>query len=271
MFFFLRKLLFKCLELGLGLKTHFSLETRNPIFINFRLSSTELQAVQDALAPGYSLQKIRLLDSDIDSDYWLSLNLYEIRYPKKELSSIVKSRCEINTFVSGPNKLKGIYVFCGSPFVSKHTGAGILGYICDVAERIVMFIYGCGKLVPLEFQLTNSLLTLKVTTSGITADLAASVSTGSSNKEKSYSKLSDDYLIHNDISFFNRGHTFDRVTSNSSFSLARFTSFTPDSLLEWTLQTPFFSRKPDSVFYHLGNITYTIDALSGATFRVCGP
>src|SRR4051812_37198116 len=99
MFFFLKKILFKFMELGLGLRTCFSLETKDPIFVNFRLSPAEADRVRKSLPAGFKLCPIRFGQSDSEAHYWISYNLYELKYPKPELQHIRKARCEINTFV----------------------------------------------------------------------------------------------------------------------------------------------------------------------------
>src|SRR5258705_9918464 len=146
MLFYLKKLIFKFLELGLGLRTCFSLETKNPIFLNFKLKPEEVKRVQDTLPRGWELQKIRFAQSDEAADYWISYNLYAIKYPKSELQHIKKVRCEINTFVTDPAGRRGVFVFSGSPYVSKQTKFDPVGVVCDMAERLVLFFYGFGKL-----------------------------------------------------------------------------------------------------------------------------
>ncbi|MFM8315789.1 MAG: hypothetical protein ACKOA8_16030, partial [Deltaproteobacteria bacterium] len=97
--FFLKKLLFKFMELGLGLRTCFSLETKDPIFVNFKLSPDEIEKVKKSLPMGFVLKPIRFCESDEIPEYWISYNFYQLKYPKPELASIKKARLEINTFV----------------------------------------------------------------------------------------------------------------------------------------------------------------------------
>jgi hypothetical protein len=75
----LTRVLFKLMELSLGLRPYFSLRTRNPIFVNFDLSETERAAVQAALPSGFTLRALRFAASDDEARYWLSYNFYEIR------------------------------------------------------------------------------------------------------------------------------------------------------------------------------------------------
>lgn len=238
----------------MGLKAYFSLETRNPIFINFRLSSEERLKVEKDLAQGFTLQPIRLLETDPEPYYWLTLNAYNIRYPRPELKSVSKSRLEVNIYVCDAKGRKGIYVV--SPYVSKEMGGSILGKICDLAERLVMGIYGCGNLVPLEYAISNSNITFRIHKDGISADISSGWSGGD------LVKMSRDYIIHNDISFFNRGRTRDRVLTDSRFSLGRFVSPPREAFEKWSCKTDYFNRRPDSVFFHIGEISYTVDALN---------
>ena len=123
------------MELGLGLKTYFSLETKDPIFINFKLIAEEARAVQKHLPPGFKLQKIRFTERDLSAEYWISYNLYYIKYPKKELAGIRRVRCEINTFVRDASGRKGVLVFCGSPLVSRHPCAANRSACCHRTTR----------------------------------------------------------------------------------------------------------------------------------------
>lgn len=186
------------------------------------------------------------MPSDLEPAYWLSYNFYELCYPKKELSSVHKVRCEMNTFVTGPAG-KGIYVF--TPFVSKDKGT-ILGRACDLAERLVMWIYGCGKLVSMEYVASESHLQVLLENLAIDSPIALGA----------YSSLSADYQRFNDISYFSAGRSLDRVNSNSAFSLAQFATL--EGVSNTRLKTPFFERAPDSIYLHLGEISYTVDAMN---------
>jgi hypothetical protein len=255
--FFIKKLIFKMMEMGLGLNTYFNLETKNPIFINFKLSTDEAELVSKTLAPGFRLQKMRFTESDESSDYWLSYNFYEIKYPKKELASIKKVRCEINTFVTDSLGRKGIYVFSGSPFISRESRFSGMGFICDMAERVVTFIYGCGKLIPLTFELKKDTLTTYLSHGGHVVSINAELSRNSESI-----RLSPDYLNYNDISFFNSGKSFDLVHTNSSFSRAEFHSLSSETLSSLKMTSPFFSRSPDKIYYHQGEISYLVCAMN---------
>jgi len=250
------------MELGLGLKTCFSLETENPIFVNFRLSSAEAEEIQRSLPPGFTLQKLRFFESDPIPEYWMSYNLYWVRYPKPRLQAIRKVRCEINTFVADAAGNKGVYVFCGSPYVSQEMGTGLLGWICDQAEQIVMFLYGCGKLVPLNYQLSNEVLKVSLKTDNHLLSLHYSFKY---EGEIGRQRLSPEYLVYNDISFFGHGKTFDLVNVNSAFVRAEFDSLDDWSLGYWKVQTPFFQRAPDGIYFHRGEIKYLVNSLNRVT------
>lgn len=263
MVFLIKKFFFKLMELGLGLKPCFLLETKNPIFINFKLSKEEQNLVQSALPSGFRLSPIAFTREDREPHYWLSYNLYEIRYPKKELSHIRKVRCEINTFVTDQMGRTGIYVFCGSPLVSRESRWDPISVIVDLAERLVQWIYSVGKLVPLAFELGEN--TLSVAYESKEHSMQLSVPLHQSNQ---LCQLSDDYLRFNDISFFNRGKTFDLVNSNSVFALARFESVPSSELLPFKMRGPFFDRNPDQVLFYRGAISYLVSALN-KTPREC--
>ena len=62
--FFLKKVIFKLMELGLGLRTCFSLETKDPIFVNFKLSPAEIESVKALLPPGFVLKPIRFTEDE---------------------------------------------------------------------------------------------------------------------------------------------------------------------------------------------------------------
>lgn len=261
MLFLLKKLVFKFMELGLGLRTCFSLETRNPIFLNFRLSDEEARAVQASLPKGFTLEKIRFCDGDENAAHWVSYNLYEIAYPKKELSHIRKARCEINTFVRDAAGRPGIYVFSGSPYVSREARFSLIGRICDLAERAVIWIYGCGKLVPLVYDLGEREIRIALEQGPNRLQWKQTLADGEATE-----RLSDDYHRFNDISFFNEGRTFDLVSVNSAFHRARFCRL--DSVTGCELNGPFFRRAPDFVYFHRGEIAYSVTAMNrlvGAT------
>ncbi len=255
--FFIKKVIFKFMELGLGLRTCFSLETKDPIFVNFKLSPDEIEKVKAVLPDGFKLLPIRFTHLDETPHYWVSYNFYELRYPKPELSAIKKSRLEINTFVEDSLGRKGIFVFCESPFVSKESKKSLIGLICDFAEWLVTQIYGCGKLVPLQYLLSDR---LKVAFSTLTHQVEIDLPT-SDSREAEIVKLSSDYCLFNDISFFNQGKTFDYVNVNSSFYKAEFFSV---SLTEGNVlcEGPFFKRKPDHILAHRGEISYLVNSMN---------
>ncbi len=251
--FLLKKLIFKFMELGLGLRTCFSLETKDPVFVNFKLSAREAEEVRKALPPRFTLDRVRFCDGDESPEYWISYNLYDIKYPKKELQGIKRARCEINTFVRDPAGRKGILVFCGSPYVSKEARPSLMGRICELAERMVIFIYGCGRLIPLIYELSSDVLRIEFEDVSLRLPLPA---------ETAGVRLSDEYAAYNDISFFNHGKTFDLVNTSSSFPAARFQSVEGAALEGLELRGPFFRRAPDKIYYHRGDIAYLVNALN---------
>ncbi|MBI1861649.1 MAG: hypothetical protein HYR96_12095 [Deltaproteobacteria bacterium] len=256
MVFFLKRLLFKLMELGLGLKTHFTLQTRNPLFVNFRLTEAEVADVRKSLPPDFRLEKIHFLDSDPSPAHWLSYNFYEIAYPRKELAHIRKVRCEINTFVTDPSGRRGIFVFCGSPFVSPEARFSLLGTICDFAERLVMMIYGVGQMVSMTYELSPTQIAVmgsRHTFSGGPVPVAA---------------LSADFHQFNDVSFFNDGKTFDRVFVNSAFFQARFERVSGSALNGWVFKNRFLKRAPDVLAFHRGELGYSVDALNRPDHRL---
>lgn len=255
--FLLKKVVFKVMELGLGLQTCFSLDTKDPIFVNFKLTAEEIEKVKKALPTGFKLQPIRFLSSDESPDYWVSYNLYELRYPKPELASIKKARLEINTFVEDSKGRKGIFVFSESPFVSRETKRSFLGSLCDFAEWLVTKIYGCGHLVDLQFSLADK---LKVNFQARGQSLKIVGKTSGKVDSEDF-KLSTDYCVYNDISFFNHGKSCDYVNVNSSFHQAKFSSVEIENF-EISCEGPFFNRKPDSILVHSGNISYLVNALN---------
>jgi len=256
--FILKKLLFKFMEVGLGLRTCFSLETKNPIFINFKLSDVEAEKLKRFLPPHFQLQKIRFAESDETADFWLSYNLYEIQYPKRQLEKIHKVRCEINTFVLDPLGRRGVYVFCGSPYVSREEHKSMTGWICDLAEYLVSFIYGCGKLIRLTYSLTQHVLEVHLKEGGNLIALKHRFDTNTAICER----LSNEYWIYNDISLFNEGKTFDLVNVNSAFLYAKFGCIEGDKLEDCQIENAFFRRKPDRVYFHRGSISYLVNSLN---------
>lgn len=255
--FLIKKLLFKFMELGLGLRTCFSLETRNPIFLNFRLSDEEARKVQASLPAGFTLRKIRFCQSDDEAAYWISYNLYEIAYPKPELRHIRKARCEINTFVTDTKGRAGVYVFSGSPYVSREMRPSVMGKICDLAERAVIWIYGCGKLIPLTYELTADRLHIALDQGPNRLQLDQPL-----RDDKADERLSGDYARFNDISFFNEGRTFDLVNVNSAFHEARFHRLEGSHLKNIQMKGPFFARSPEVVYFHRGEIAYSVTAMN---------
>jgi len=247
------------MEMGLGLRTCFALETRKPIFINFKLSALEVAKVQKSLPTGFKLRPIKFTDKDLTAEYWISYNLYEILYPKKELRHIVKTRCEINTFVETPLGLKGIYVFCDSPYVSRETESTPLGRICDFAERLVIFIYGVGRAIRLTYQLSAENLRVSFASGTNEIELLHHFS----ETEKTPSEaLSPDYWAFNNISIFKQGQIFDQVYVNSDFYAARFQRVAGNALQKFSMRGIHFNRKPDEVYAHGGPITYLVNAMN---------
>lgn len=258
--FFLKKILFKLMEFGLGLRPYFALQTRNPAFVNFRLSEAEAGAVRRALPPGYELRPLRFVASDPEPAYWVSYNLYELKYPRPELAMVRKVRCEINTFVRDAEGRDGVFVFCGSPYVSKEEGRSAMGRACDFAERLVAFIYGCGGLTRLRYELGGGELSAELDEGenrlAVRLPLAAGGGAGGAER------LSDDYHRYNDVSFFNGGKTYDLVTVNSAFTLAALEGVAEGDLAGARVEGPFFRRAPDRVYYHRGEIGYLVNALN---------
>jgi hypothetical protein len=255
--FLLKKLIFKMMELGLGLRTCFSLDTKDPIFVNFKLTAEEVISVKNVLPSGFELQPIRFLSSDDSPDFWVSYNLYELKYPNPQLASIKKARLEINTFVEDPTGRKGVFVFSDSPFVSRESKRSLLGSICDFAEWLVTKIYGCGHLVDLKFSLSEE---LSVIFQSQGQSLKIQGKTPESVDSEDF-KLSSDYCLYNDISFFNHGKTCDYVNVNSSFHQAKFASLGIENC-EALCEGPFFNRQPDVILVHRGNISYLVNALN---------
>jgi hypothetical protein len=253
----LTRVLFKLMELSLGLRPYFSLRTRNPIFVNFDLSETERAAVQAALPSGFTLRALRFAASDGEPRYWLSYNLYEIRYPKKEMAKLRKVRCEINTFVSDASGREGVFVFCGSPFVSREEEPSAIGRVADLAERLVIWIYGCGRLTRLRFDLAPErlLVDLDEPENRMSLDIEVASVAGTD-------LLSPDYQRFNDVSFFNDGKTYDLVNVDSAFGRARLQRVDGALLAEHSVKSPFFERAPDVVYAHRGEIGYLVSALN---------
>lgn len=255
--FLLKKLVFKFMELGLGLRTCFTLETRNPIFVNFRLDDREADAVRRSLPPGFTLEAIRFCEGDERAAYWVSYNLYEIAYPNERLSHIRKVRCEINTFVRDAEGRAGVYVFSGSPYVSRESRRTVIGTICDFAERAVMWIYGCGKLVGLTYELSRDRLRISLDQNPNQLRFDQKV-----EDEEAEDRLSVDYCRFNDISFFNEGRTYDLVNVNSTLLGARFHRLSGSALQDCEVAGPFFRRAPDEIYFHRGEISYSVTAMN---------
>ncbi len=239
------------MELGLGLKTYFSLETRDPIFLNFALSREETERVRAALPAGFSLEKIRFTDEDEEARYWVSFNLYHIRYPKPELAGVRRARCEVNTFVTDPKGRRGVYVF--SPLVSKEDKPTFIGRICELAERLVLWIYGSGELLPLVYETGGGRVCIHF------EEPNHAMAVNYRQSERAERALSTDYQVFNDLSFFNGGKTFDRVNVDSRFGAARFQQLDSDGA---KIRSPFFDRGPDKIYFHQGDISYLVDALN---------
>jgi len=263
--FWAKKTFFKFMELGLGLRTCFPLETKDPIFVNFKLSPEEQARVQKSLPAGIRMEPVRFLEGDTEASYWISYNLYQLKYPKPELAHIRKGRCEINTFVTDAKGRKGIYVFSGSPYVSREQSFSVFGWICDMAERAVIAIYGCGQLIALEYGLGDRELRADFREGANQFTLTQDVTT---SKVRSGLQLSQDYWRFNDISFFRSGRSIDYVQVNSAFYLARLDETDPDKLAKWDFSSPFFPpeqrRRPDQILIHRGEIAYLVNALNPA-------
>jgi hypothetical protein len=253
----LTRVLFKLMELSLGLRPYFSLRTRNPIFVNFDLSETERAAVQAALPSGFTLRALRFAAGDDEARYWLSYNFYEIRYPKKEMAQLRKVRCEINTFVSDPSGREGVFVFCGSPFVSREEQPSAIGRVADLAERLVIWIYGCGRLTRVRFDLAPERLTVELDEPENRMSLDIEVASGAGSD-----LLSPDYQRFNDVSFFNGGRTYDLVHVDSAFGQAGLQRIDGALLAGHAVKSPFFERAPDVVYAHRGEIGYLVSALN---------
>lgn len=252
----MKRLLFKLMELSLGLRPYFSLRTRNPIFINFRLTSIERERVERALPSGFTLRPLRFAISDGEPAYWVSYNVYELRYPKKEMAHLRKVRCEINTFVTDGSGREGIFVFCGSPFVSQEEERTAIGRVADWAERIVIFLYGCGRLTRVRFALTEERLAVELAEaeSRLSIDLPVAAEGGDE-------RLSPDYHRFNDVSFFAGGTTYDLVSVDSAFGRATLQRVDAASLAPLSVSSPFFDRAPDELYIHRGEIGYLVNAL----------
>ncbi|MBM4304987.1 MAG: hypothetical protein FJ112_11775 [Deltaproteobacteria bacterium] len=255
--FLLKKLLFKFMELGLGLRTCFSLDTKNPIFINFKLTEEELVQVKKQLPAGFKIQPIRFTENELEPSYWISYNFYELKYPKTELSAVKKARLEINTFVLDALGRPGVFVFCDSPFVSKETKLSVIGFICDFAEWLVTKIYGVGQMIPLQFSLDEKVrVNFKTSKHQMEVELPIpELEPGGGEK------LSVDYWRFNDISFFNQGKTCDYVNVNSSFFMAEFVAISASQVSQ-NCVSPVFNRKPDRILVHRGEISYLVNSMN---------
>lgn len=254
---FLKRLLFKVMELGLGLRPYFSLQTRNPVFVNFRLSEAEALAVKQALPAGFELRAIRFVASDAEPAHWVSYNLYELRYPRPEMAALRKIRCEVNTFVRDAAGRDGVFVFCGSPFVSREEERTTMGKVADFAERLVIFLYGCGRLTRVHYELGEGDLRIDVDEPEAQLSLDLAHASGGAGGER----LADDYIRFNDVSFFAAGRSFDEVSVNSAFILASFSAVDPALLGGVRARTSFFERPPDRVYVHRGDVGYLVSAM----------
>jgi hypothetical protein len=254
---FLKKLVFKLMELGLGLRPYFSLQTRNPVFVNFRLDEAEAAAVRAALPAGFELRAIRFVASDPEPAHWLSYNLYELRYPRPEMAAIRKIRCEVNTFVRDASGRDGVFVFCGSPFVSREEERTTMGKVADFAERLVIWLYGCGRLTRVRYELGEG--ELRIDVDEPEAQLALHVDHAPTRDATE--RLADDYVRFNDVSFFAGGQSFDEVSVNSAFVLATFSAVEPSLLPAGRAHTSFFERAPDRVYVHRGDVGYLVSAM----------
>lgn len=257
MLLFLKTVIFKLMEMSLGLRPLLPLATRNPVFVNFRLDAVERARVESALPAGFELRPLRFMDGDAEPAFWVSYNLYAIGYPRPELAGVKKARCEINTFVRGPDGREGVFVFCGSPYVSREMEGSFFGKLCDAAEKLVVLLYGCGRLTTLRYEVAADRLAIALAEdrNEVALDLPLAA------EAPAEARLSDDYAGFNDVSFFNGGRTFDLVHIDSAFGRARFQAVDAGALATARIAGPFFDRSPDAVYLHRGEISYLVSAL----------
>ncbi len=253
-----KRLLFKLLELGLGVRPYFSLQTRDPVFVNFRLTAEETDAVRRALPAGFTLRAIRFAASDPEPAFWISYNVYELRYPRPEMARLRKVRCEINTFVRDAGGRDGVFVFCGSPFVSKEERPSAIGRVADLAERLVLFLYGGGGLVRLRYELTDAALRISLGEPEARLEIDVACSPPPVGER---ARLSEDYYRCNDVSFFDAGRTHDLVSAGSPFLLATLEELELRGASTAFAESPFFRRPPDRLYVHRGEIGYLVSAL----------
>ena len=256
MLLFLKTVIFKLMEMSLGLRPLLPLETRNPIFVNFRLDDDERAKVAAALPPGWELCALRFFESEPEPAFWVSYNLYAIRYPRPELAAVKKARCEINTFARDPSGRVGVFVFGGSPYVSREENGNFWGRLCDAAERLVVMLYGCGRLTRLRYELGDDRIVIQLEEGANRLAVDAPAASADATE-----RLSDEYARFNDVSFFNGGKTFDLVNVNSAFALARFHAVDAGAVADTRVENAFFARPPDSIHYHRGDIGYLVSAL----------
>ena len=173
------------------------------------------------------------------------------------MAELRKVRCEINTFVSDASGREGVFVFCGSPFVSREEEPSAIGRVADLAERLVIWIYGCGRLTRVRFELATERLVVELDEpdSRVSLDVPVSSAAGTD-------LLSPDYQRFNDVSFFNGGKTYDLVNVDSAFGQAGLQRIDGTLLAEHAVKSPFFDRAPDVVYVHRGEIGYLVSALN---------
>ncbi len=249
--FSLKRTTLKFLEImGFGISPYFSLCTQNLIFINFKLTEDEAKLIEQHLPSAIKLKRIRFFSKEEVSHYWLSYHFYDVFYPIKEIKG--KSRCDIITFVEDQKGRKGIYVLDNSPFVSKENGFSIT----EVVERIVMFTYSCGQLIPLKLELTNSQIEIGLVDKKTRIDLKHKL-----RDCAAINALSSDYWEYIDISFLNNAKTYDLVSVNSQFYQAKFSEIKGEEIDEFSIKDPFLNRNPDFIYYYPGKVSYLLSSL----------
>jgi hypothetical protein len=127
----------------------------------------------------------------------------------------------------------------------------------------VIAIYGCGRLIPLEYGLGETELRAEFSEGANQFTLIQDVAAA---KLRDDLQLSEDYWRYNDISFFRNGRSIDYVQVNSAFYLARLDETDPRNIKDWKFSSPFFpkeaQRKPDQILVHRGEIAYLVNALN---------
>lgn len=265
----IRRSLLKLLELGLGLKPYFKLETLNPLFLNFKLQGDELERLRRLLPPGYEPEPLRFMESDDERHHRVSLNVYEVVSPDPRLRRLTRSRLEINAFVRDSEGSRGILVFHDSPFVSRSSCTTFLARRSDAIEQMVIALYGCGSLRDLSYELQERSLGLSLSSPSV--EIRTEGASLPILEQDEGLLLAADVWRFNDNAIFNGGRTRDFVFVNSSFRVARFQSLPVDLCRQIRVKTKIFERSPDEVLWHRGPIDYLVCSLNAAeAFRV-GP